>query len=393
MDPLTHTLVGGVLAQTRLGRQTPLAPATLLLAANLPDVDALCYFVGSDFALAHRRGWTHGLPAVVVLPLLLTALLLAFDRWVRRRPGPPVRPRALLLAAAVGVATHPVLDWFNTYGMRWLMPFDGRWFYGDALYILDPWVWLLLGGPLFLSRPWSRPGLLLWGLLALAATVLVLFAPRPVPLGAKAVWLLTVGTLLVARATGIAGGPRRRSQALVTGALALLTAYAVLMTGASRAARPLVRESLARQGIHALEDLLVGPRLANPFAWDVVAITRERLHFGRFTWLPRPALRLEADRPRLSPALPAIAAALQDPSVRGMTTWMRLPYFEIETTERGIAVYILDARYTRRRTTGFGGAVVYLDASLHPVGQAGTEAPRAEEISTGGGRVSPPPGG
>ena len=34
----------------------------------------------------------------------------------------------------------------NSYGVRLLMPFSDRWFYGDALYIVDPWLYLLLGG-------------------------------------------------------------------------------------------------------------------------------------------------------------------------------------------------------------------------------------------------------
>jgi len=40
-----------------------------------------------------------------------------------------------------GGAHHPTLDWLNTYGMRWLMPFSGRWFYGDAVFIVDPGCW------------------------------------------------------------------------------------------------------------------------------------------------------------------------------------------------------------------------------------------------------------
>ena len=32
---------------------------------------------------------------------------------------------------------QPLLDWLNTYGVRFLMPFDGTWFYGDALFIID----------------------------------------------------------------------------------------------------------------------------------------------------------------------------------------------------------------------------------------------------------------
>ncbi len=51
----------------------------------------------------------------------------------------------------LGVATHPLLDWLNTYGIRLLMPLDPRWFYGDAVFIVDPWIWLVSG-----SRYFSR---------------------------------------------------------------------------------------------------------------------------------------------------------------------------------------------------------------------------------------------
>ncbi|MFP3941203.1 MAG: metal-dependent hydrolase [Thermoanaerobaculia bacterium] len=91
MDPLTHTLVGASLAQTRLARlgalPRRLAAGTLIVGANLPDVDAAAYFVSSDFALEHRRGWTHGVLAMVVLPLVLAGVAFAWDR-LRRRRGP-----------------------------------------------------------------------------------------------------------------------------------------------------------------------------------------------------------------------------------------------------------------------------------------------------------------
>ena len=32
----------------------------------------------------------------------------------------------------------------TTYGTRLLEPFSHRWFYGDALFIIDPWIWLML---------------------------------------------------------------------------------------------------------------------------------------------------------------------------------------------------------------------------------------------------------
>jgi len=82
--------------------------------------------LGSDQALFWRRGWTHGIPALVVLPLLMTGLFVAWTRLVKRAPeGPPLRPATLLCLSTIAVASHPTLDWMNNYGMRWLMPIRG----------------------------------------------------------------------------------------------------------------------------------------------------------------------------------------------------------------------------------------------------------------------------
>ncbi|HEX2059398.1 MAG TPA: metal-dependent hydrolase, partial [Thermoanaerobaculia bacterium] len=161
MDPLTHTLFGANLAATRLGEKSRLAVAALVVGANLPDVDSILYFTGhDDLALGFRRGWTHGVLALVVLPFVQTALLMLYDRF---RPDPHRRVHAgwLLALSALAILTHPTLDWLNNYGMRWLMPFDGTWFYGDSVYIMDPWLWLILGVGWLANRrptPWLIGG-------------------------------------------------------------------------------------------------------------------------------------------------------------------------------------------------------------------------------------------
>ena len=100
MDPITHTLVGAALAQSGLGRRTAYATAALLIGSNLPDMDAVSQIFGMDTALGFRRGWTHGFPALLALPLLLTGVLFLLDGRRRRfRPiaAPPAKPRVLLL--------------------------------------------------------------------------------------------------------------------------------------------------------------------------------------------------------------------------------------------------------------------------------------------------------
>ena len=149
MDNLCHTLVGAALAQTGLKRRTRYGMATLLIGANLPDLDALAYvFDGGLTALTFRRGWTHGILALAVLPLMLAGLVWSWHRLMgRKQPGSdgaPMRLAQVTLLAAVSILTHPMLDYMNTYGMRWLMPFVNRWDYADALFIVDPWIWLVL---------------------------------------------------------------------------------------------------------------------------------------------------------------------------------------------------------------------------------------------------------
>ena len=169
MDNLTHSLIGAALGQAGLKRKTGLAMPALIVGANLPDIDAGCVVYGIE-SLAMRRGITHGPIALVVLPLLLAGALWWFDKWQARhgkRPEGrlPVRFGWLLALNFIACLTHPLFDWFNNYGIRLLEPFSSEWFYGDTLFIIDPWiiamlgvwVWFSLRRELSGNPGWARP--------------------------------------------------------------------------------------------------------------------------------------------------------------------------------------------------------------------------------------------
>lgn len=169
MDNLTHSLVGAVLGQMGLKKKTGLAMPTLIIAANLPDIDAGCAIYGIE-SLSMRRGVTHGPIALLLLPVLLWALMIGYDRWQERRGKRPsgrlpVHKGWLLALAYVGCLSHPALDWLNNYGIRLLEPFSHRWFYGDSIFIIDLWIWIALAASLWLSlrrehraaANWARP--------------------------------------------------------------------------------------------------------------------------------------------------------------------------------------------------------------------------------------------
>src|SRR5438105_10862093 len=103
--------------------------AALVLGANGPDIDVFAPAVFNVQSISFHRGITHGILGWIALPLALTALLIGYDRfqqWVGKRPQArlPVRPGWLLALAAIGVLTHPALDWTNTYGIKLLDPFS-----------------------------------------------------------------------------------------------------------------------------------------------------------------------------------------------------------------------------------------------------------------------------
>ena len=140
MDPLTHTATGLFLSRVGLGRWTPRALPILLLAANAPDIDILSAAGGSLNYLHYHRHLTHSLVAMPVMALLAVLV-------VRVASRKPVHWLGAFFAALIGVASHLLLDFTNSYGIRLWLPFSGEWLRLDLTSVIDIWIWgaLLLG--------------------------------------------------------------------------------------------------------------------------------------------------------------------------------------------------------------------------------------------------------
>jgi inner membrane protein len=132
MDNLTHTLTGLALARVGFKKYSPHGTLLLIVAANLPDIDMLSWVEGPLKMLEIHRGYTHSLlclPAMALGAVLITALVC----W-KRLPW-----AAAWAIACVGVASHLLLDWSMSYGIRILLPFSTKWYALD-LFSLTDWV-------------------------------------------------------------------------------------------------------------------------------------------------------------------------------------------------------------------------------------------------------------
>ncbi|MCU1335371.1 MAG: rane-bound metal-dependent hydrolase [Bryobacterales bacterium] len=133
MDNVTHTLVGLMLSRAGLNRGEKGTPLMLMLAANAPDMDTYPFFTDSLTYLQVHRSYPHSFafaPLVALVPLLLVKL---FTR---------TRVTGVTLATyggcLVAVLSHLLLDWTNVYGVRFLLPFDAKWYRLDTTNIIDP---------------------------------------------------------------------------------------------------------------------------------------------------------------------------------------------------------------------------------------------------------------
>jgi inner membrane protein len=131
VDPVTHGVVGTLLAETglrqRYGRQ-----ATLALAGGAwaPDLDVFWSWGRGVAALETHRGFTHSLLGGALLTLGLAALV--------RPLGPERRWAPLAGLAALGVfAGHLFLDLITSFGIQLFLPFSRARPAWDWLFIID----------------------------------------------------------------------------------------------------------------------------------------------------------------------------------------------------------------------------------------------------------------
>jgi inner membrane protein len=281
MDNLTHSLVGLAAAKAGLERLSPGATATCVLAANAPDIDILATLGGKWFYIHNHRGITHSFVGTLALALLIPCLFYGGDMLIARirKSQPRVRFLGLVIASLIVSASHPLLDWTNNYGVRPFLPWSGEWYYGDLVFIVDPWLWLIIGGAAFLltsKRTWQT---ILWTTLALVLTGLV-FSVRLESAGLlhpgllRAVWMMAITVLAVIRLTRRVQQRSESRIALV--ALALVIVYwgglAIAHRSALTKAEEIARRLSAQHG-ETVNRVAAMPTLADPFRWLCVVDT------------------------------------------------------------------------------------------------------------------------
>lgn len=291
------------LSRAGLKKRTALATSTLVIANNLPDID-VAVFATDTLAMSFRRGWTHGVLAQATLPILLTGAMMLYGRYRGMSSGDSgglksspttrvVRPGQILLLSFIGVYLHVFMDLMNSYGVRLLMPFSERWFYGDALYIVDPWLYLTLGLGWWLAKTNTRPA--------------------------------KIGVTLAA-------------------------IYVLAMLGSNFVARREVASGLARAGRPSDTRFMVTPVVVNPFKREVIVDTGDRYEKGNLWFDPLPHFRPAGFGMEKMLDAPDLQPFLQQPRAQAFLRWSRFPFVQPDTAG---ALWINDYRYANAGSYGW----------------------------------------
>jgi inner membrane protein len=293
----THTLVGLGMARCGLERWAPRAVWTAVIAASLPDIDLIAQFNGAASYITYHRGITHSVPGIVVLSLLLG--------WAMHGISPGFRGH--FAVALLVMATHPALDFLNTYGIRPLFPLGRRWIYGDILFVIDPYADLALAAGLF-------------------------FAWR---------------------------APQKRKLAGAVGLAVMLGYIGLRLELRNLAHRQL--QSLTAE-LPGFVSSAVSPRMLNPLTWTGIVETKDDVFSVDVDAFQ--GVGLELARFRKGDDSVAVAAARNTPGAAALLAFARFPVVQTQTTTFGYRVEFIDFRFYREETGTALASIVDLNRTL-----------------------------
>lgn len=276
MDNITHSLLGALVGET-VARFVPAARSLLpettrrglyvslmVVGSNLPDLDSLYTGItgGKLGYLLHHRGHTHTILGALALALLTYGVWLS---WMRRRH---IQSNAhdrwwLAFVALLAPLLHIAMDATNEYGVHPFWPFDNAWYYGDAIFIVEPLFWAAAAPLVFLlQRQAARGGV---GLILLVGVGLSFGTGLVPPMLATALTLMTLALLWV----GWKAGGRRAAVAGLTASGVLIALFLVTGGMAKREVRALTAAQFPQAQVL---DLVLAPMPVNPLCWEVIAV-------------------------------------------------------------------------------------------------------------------------
>lgn len=326
MDNVTHALAGCLLAAAtvtiveRRGVTLPtkfrtVATAVGIITAELPDAD-LIYAgprlgMGQLGYLLHHRGHTHTVLFAIFGALGVWLATLALSKPSRTSPA----RKALLALVVAGTASHLALDYTNNYGIHPFWPVVKQWYYGDAVFIVEPWLWIASIPALYLFYR-ARIGRAILGILL----ALILIASWAIGMVGRDVAIAFTVAALIWFVIARVCAPRHR----ITFALCAWLAVELMFMKASANARELVQNAVGP----GYRDVSLTPSIGNPLCYNGIVVEADGDSYQLSSATVAPLASVRSASACATQQLGGLSGStlstrVSSPSIRWGSTWRR----------------------------------------------------------------------
>jgi len=143
LDTGTHIVMGialgGLATLDPVVASNPATTTSVIIAtiigSQIPDIDTVLKLRNNAVYIRNHRGVTHSIPAVILWPLVILAVLYPVF--------PEVNLFHLWLWTFIAVFLHVFVDIFNAYGTQALRPFTNKWVALGIINTFDPIIFSL----------------------------------------------------------------------------------------------------------------------------------------------------------------------------------------------------------------------------------------------------------
>jgi inner membrane protein len=137
-----------------------------IIGSQVPDIDTVLKLRNNAVYIRNHRGVTHSLPAVLLWPILIIAILYPFF--------PEANLLHLWIWTFIAVILHVFVDIFNAYGTQALRPFSSKWVALGVINTFDPFIFAIHVVGLILWGFGAHPGFTFLALYAVIFTYYIL---------------------------------------------------------------------------------------------------------------------------------------------------------------------------------------------------------------------------
>ena len=177
MDTGTHVVMG--IALGGLATLDPVVASShatassviiaTIVGSQIPDIDTVLKLRNNAVYIRNHRGVTHSIPAVLLWPLVILAVVYPFF--------PQANLLHLWLWAFLAVFIHVFVDIFNAYGTQALRPFSSKWVALGIINTFDPFIFAMHVLGLFIWIAGAHPG---YTFLAVYAVIVAYYVIRAI---------------------------------------------------------------------------------------------------------------------------------------------------------------------------------------------------------------------